>query len=388
VNVRDATAAQLLEYPEDELQPIVRSVLQDDSAEVAGDTECGSVAGLSTGPGTLALERLSGRAETIDGLCKWSVVVKAMQVEGLVTSGNSAWMSPEAEIAAYQSVLCEPRNSGMRPARCYKVDPRPDGQTWLWIEDLSGLQGSPWMLENYLVAAKDLGIFSGKEASRGQNHAAGLKTHPGESRFTWHSMRHMADQESVENFDEFLRGNLPTSTYRTSKKFGDAIEAAESKFGKGESILVHGDCHARNMFVVSNPTDHDQTVAIDWAGVGLGSVGVDVGTAYGSGLTWGQEEFSMLADSEPEFFEYFSDGFSSAAGRKISQNERLDYLYYVCGYAKYFGIIAAVMVAGGRRQEFMLARSGEPTTEKAYESMIHRGERLEHLADELIEMAR
>ena len=52
MTTRDEIAEQLLEYPIEQLQQIVRSVLEDGSAVVEGQPVCDSIAGPSVGPGT------------------------------------------------------------------------------------------------------------------------------------------------------------------------------------------------------------------------------------------------------------------------------------------------------------------------------------------------
>ena len=160
----DEIITRLLSYTATELNPIARAVLEDDTASVIGRQSCESVAGLSMGPGTLGIARLEGNARTGSGVKPWSVVVKALEFSDESRS-TVLHVSPDKEVSAYENDLISGGGTGMRAARCYRIDRHPDHQTWLWIEDLSKWIGPPWNLTDYVRASRDIGQFSGHWAT-------------------------------------------------------------------------------------------------------------------------------------------------------------------------------------------------------------------------------
>lgn len=157
--------AEVLALNPAELTPVVRIVLDDESAEALPGWNALPIGGSPFGSGAVGLPRCSGRSESASGTRRWSAVLKALRLnsaEGLDLIG-----APEREVHVHRSGLLDRRPGGLRPARAYAIDDRADGSVWMWIEDPSGYDGPSWSAGHYLRAAEDIGRFNGTWTGRG-----------------------------------------------------------------------------------------------------------------------------------------------------------------------------------------------------------------------------
>ena len=368
-----------------ELDPIVQAVLNDDSATATGSLSCESVGGLSAGVGTLAILKVGGGASTSSGSKKWSAVIKAIDTVSQSELGDDQIF----EITAYDSGLFEDANAGMRAARCYRIDRLPGGDVWLWIEDLSGWTGPPWNSSDYHQAAHDVGIHSGHWASREIPSALKMGKDRTISRFTWESIgKGFLRIDTASETVSLLKKVLPESSYLAVQKLAKAVELARSAVDAGPRTLVHGDCHPRNMFLSPNGTARKETVAFDWATIGTDHIGADIGTLIGSGMSWHEDEFRMILDSERQFYQAFLDGLNIGGWQGNSDLARISYLYVVCGYGMPISTAAVNLSEHLRFHDHFLERSGEQTPEAAFSAYGSRFERMLPLAEELTALVR
>ena len=383
----DEFVALLNSYQPADLHQIAEAVLNDRSAHVVGQQRCEPIAGLSMGLGTLALVRLQGNADTGSGLKPWSVVIKVIEIVDDVESIDRM-VSPEREISAYRAGDFDGGESGMRAAHCYRIDQPSRSQVWLWIEDLSDWTGPSWNLKEYTRASEDVGLFTAYWAANSPPSKLDLPRHIGINRFTWANIARLADLDTDSELNRRIQSILPRSSYIASQKLSDAVAQASPVVGTGRNQLVHGDCHPRNIFLSPPEETNQETVAIDWAGIGLGPIGNDIGTLVGSGMSWGENEFQMLFRSERELFEAFFSGLGKGGWQGSRDFVRLSYLSNVCGYGMYFGAIAVILSEERSRRDFFLERSGECTAEDAFQKYVTRLELLETLADEVLTLSR
>jgi hypothetical protein len=368
-----------------DLDPIVQAVLNDSSATATGDLNCEPVAGLSAGVGTLAILKVGGEASTSSGSKKWSVVIKAINTVSQSELGDEQIF----EITAYDSGLLDDANAGMRAARCYRIDRLPGGEVWLWIEDLSGWLGPPWNSSDYERAAHDVGIRSGHWASREIPSALKMGIDRTISRFTWESIgKALLRIDTASETVSLLKRVLPESSYLAVQKLATAVELARSAVEAGPRTLVHGDCHPRNMFLSPSDAARQETVAFDWATIGTDHIGADMGTMIGSGMSWHEDEFRMLLDSEHQFYQAFLDGLILGGWNGDSDLARISYLYVVCGYGMPTAMGAVNLSEQLRFHDHFVERSGEPTPEAAFNAYASRFERMLPLAEELIALVR
>ena len=88
----------------------------------------------------------------------WSCVIKV--VDPRQPPRANTWVDAVTEILVYRSKLFSADGQSFRPARCYLISETSDGNTLLWLEDLTGLQKPPFTLEELDAMAAHLGSWN------------------------------------------------------------------------------------------------------------------------------------------------------------------------------------------------------------------------------------
>jgi hypothetical protein len=375
---------RVLSLGSDDLDPIVQAILNDDSATVTGALNCSSTGGPSVGNGTLAILKVSGKANTTAEPVEWSVVIKVVDIGVELESSHN---NPRVEVEAYESGLLTNSRMGMRASRCYRVERLADNLVWLWIEDLSEWVGPPWDSASYLFASEQIGRFSGGWSIANLPSTEYFSEDPVSRRFVWSkTAKGFLGTSDLTAADLMLRNALPESSYRVALKLRQAVESAKSAVEVGPRTLVHGDCHPRNLFISPDGAGQRELVAFDWASIGTDHVASDIGTLIGGGLSWHEDEFHMIVTSEQQYFQAFLDGLAFAGWKGERDAARLGYLHAVCGYGMLLSMGAVILRDKLWRHDFVLARTGEQTAEAGFDSFARRIPLLEPLVDELVEL--
>ena len=107
------------------------------------------------------LARLVGTAEleTGEGV-RWSAVVKVITPPPNAEASSVPDNGYRAALA-YRSGLLTELPGRFRAPRVYSIDDAEDGRIWLWLEDLVDVYDRRWPLQQFSVAAHDLGVFNG-----------------------------------------------------------------------------------------------------------------------------------------------------------------------------------------------------------------------------------
>lgn len=187
---------------------------------------------------------------------------------------ESDWMYWRREACAYESGLFAELADGLRAPDCYHVATRADGSVALWLEDLRGHCGSGWLVAEYGPAARHFGRWQGRFIADRK-----LRPEPWLSRDWLHTYLTRRDVDDV-----ILADDRPWQRAVLAEWFdpGDvarmrAMRADRQLFldvlGASPPVVCHLDLHPRNLF--TDPSG--ATAVIDWAYVGLGCVGEDVG---------------------------------------------------------------------------------------------------------------
>jgi hypothetical protein len=274
--------------------------------------------GRSVGSNTIGIYRVVGQAQTSAGTQAWSAVAKVLKV--------TAESSPDdlRELEVYRSgVFAE--LPGLRAARCYAIQER-DGMQLLWLENLSAAPQAPWIPKYYVDAAHHLGQFN----AHWPEHAL--------PEWPWLNQRRFAQQFRNDGYAKAFeqlaarqaeplinRFALADTTHRLINRWNesDALFAQVEATTKG---ICHLDCHPKNLFPMASSTPQAFTIAIDWASVGVGCYGIDIGHLLGSPLTWLEislDQASRLV--EPIYGAYLS-GLKQAGWTGNEKQVRLAYL--------------------------------------------------------------
>jgi hypothetical protein len=173
------------------------------------------------------IDRVSGKAYCAGSERTWSVVRKSGAADREVQAYAASWL----------------KATGFRPATCYLADGNR-----IWLEDLADRYEHRWPLEGFDAAASALGRFNG----------AHLLAPPADK--FWLSRDWMDKHQ-----------DLPALARRPAEfRVQSALRQVLAALPQ---TICHHDAAQANLFLVGS-----EVVAIDWEGVGWGSLGADLAT--------------------------------------------------------------------------------------------------------------
>ncbi|HEX5501666.1 MAG TPA: hypothetical protein VFW96_03535 [Thermomicrobiales bacterium] len=264
------------------LTPLIRRALRHDDAELVtwdhrriphllGDTALSRV------------YRLTGAARVGGETRSWSLILKAL------TRPPEAVAAPgwDREIAAFRSGLLDDLPGGLAAPRCFAIEERPEA-VWLWQEDVAGEGDARWSPARFALAARHLGRFSGRSLT------GPLPDAPWLSRGL---LRGQADRNAdfwdgrIPVRDPALLDQLfPDGLLDRARRVWDERYRLLDALDRLPQTLTHGDADRRNLFARRGRDGEEETVAIDWAWMGVAALGDDlVDLAAGSAL-WFQAD--------------------------------------------------------------------------------------------------
>lgn len=371
--------------PIDEITPIVRRAVGDDSAIVASGRTVESMSVDSVGQGTLGFLRVSGRIRNYAENTGWHFVVKVL--EPSVTSFQDIiddFSSPAREIGAFESGFLGSLDGGFRAAPCHGIT-RLGSVTLLWLADLSDSLPHPWGQEEFLVAARQVGIFNGSWPEHRAPDGDWLDTE-------YVTNRPMSGLRSGWNAPLKDAGASPVVAELAAVSGVTGIENMYYEMAEiTESVtaiprtVCHNDFHSRNAFFRYEATG-PVTYAIDWASVGLGPVGIDGGTLAGGGLGRREEEALLAGEIEKKLFDEYVRGLDDAGFQCNADQTRLGYLCNIAPYLMNY-ILAAVKKNEGPMWDRMASRFGV-NDEEMLEHLASRLRTFKPLFDEAVALAR
>jgi phosphotransferase family enzyme len=275
----------------------------------------------------------------------WSVVLKLLHHSEV---GSPAWQSGDdehhwfywrREALAYESGLLDSFAGPLRAPRCLGVFYREDDTIALWLEDLLAMvPGGEWSIERYRLAAEHLGIAQATAVSAKQTHES-----------PWLSRRWLRDyvERRAPMMDELaspawshplLRDSLDPAIGQEVMLLWQSREQLLSWVERAPQTICHLDVHPKNLFA-----HNGETVLIDWAFVGIGALGEDVGNLI----------FDAVWDFHvpPSAFEAVEEALTSGYLRGLREAGRTTDIdaarlaILASGAAKYLWILPAILAA-------------------------------------------
>jgi hypothetical protein len=292
----------------------VRRALNDPRVQVESWTATPLGGGFAMPAGGIL--RLAGTCS--DGLSvrPWTLVLKEIVPPGgdsIVPDDPSEFSNWRREPLAYASGLLDDLPGGLVAPRCYGVEERPDGRYWLWLEDVGAIDVLDWTLETYALAARHLGAFNGacllqfSGARPSSGPLSPLGEGQGEGVPVLHNSEIAVNAKKVPDFPwlnrDYLAKYLAQSPH---ERAGVALlrDPATWQFARAREAfppatverllrlwacypdliaasrrlprtLAHLDAHRRNLLPRLRSDGARQIVAIDWAAIGLASIGAD-----------------------------------------------------------------------------------------------------------------
>jgi len=289
------------------LAPLVRRQLDDPSADVMDWSRALLHGGLTQEVGlSSGLYRFTGHAASADRLVPWSLILKVVP-RSRDNNEPSKWDYWKREILAYESGLLDNLANDLRAPRCFDISELPGEEIGIWLEDVRETGPDPWPIARYGLAARHLAQFNGAYLT-----GRALPTRP------WFSKGRIREwlalgEAGIQNLSQLARSPIGStwltsrSVERTQRLWRDRQPLLDALDGLPR-CLCHHDAFRRNLIAGRTADGGDQTVAIDWAGVGIGVVGEELATLVSISLQFMNVEASEARSLDAVAFEAYLQG--------------------------------------------------------------------------------
>ena len=316
------------------LTSVVRRALNSEQIEIIDWNHSRVQGGAGDVAGTISgVYRFAGRAHDQGQEKDWSLILK---VVGTTAIGDDAsepryW---KREVMAYQSGQLADLPGDLAAPRFFGSIEFSEKVAGLWLEDLIDIVGRKWPLEHYGVVARHLGQFNGAYLAELE-----LPLWPWLSR-SWLRALVNGNAAGAVQFSQSLDeprirrwyfaddAKRALQLWEEREIFHDALDGLPQ-------TLLHRDAFRRNLFARHGEDGHEQTVAVDWAFVGLGAVGEDIVSLVQASLVFSEVSMADARKLDQIVFDGYLEGLADAGWRG---DPRLARLGYAASSALCFGI--------------------------------------------------
>lgn len=243
-------------------------------------------------PVSLGLYRVTGAAREGDITVPFSLVLKLAQSPANVGEAGlgegpdpSHWNYWQREYHVYRSGLFDELPPGLAAPRCYGAELMPGDVYRLWLEEIEGRPGQTWPLERYGLAARHLGRFNGRLVLDAGDRPA-LPGQPWLSRSLLRQwcdnladwVPHLVDPDPPPGWwaHPLVLRVFPPPEENPFKRLLEARQQVVAALDTLPQTLCHLDAYPTNLIARQGPGGEDETVALDWALAGFGTLGEDL----------------------------------------------------------------------------------------------------------------
>jgi hypothetical protein len=337
----------VLAIDESVLTPIVRQALQRACVEVM-DWQVSQLGGGAGNPVSMGLYRFAGSGQDRAERVAWSVILKTIQSPANVGWENMGegtdpthWNYWRRELLVYRSDLLTALPAGLAAPCCYDTIELPGDVAWLWLEDIVDSYDDAWSLDRYALAARHLGRLNGSYLSG--------RPLPD---FPWLSAQRTRQWLNMDPLWQTLPWDHPRLLRRYPRPEANAFRRL---LFENERFLVmldalpktlcHGDTYPTNFKARRLDGVQEQTVALDWALVGVETIGDDLGQlVYGAQMSLPE---TRPADVDNALFESYLAGLQDSGCRP---DPRLVRFGYVTSAAVRVGLFQLVLLSEELKQ--------------------------------------
>lgn len=260
------------------LTPLVRQALGSATAEVIDWT----ISPLHSSPGPRpqrSVYRVAGTARDGGGARSWALALKVLRGPQPGSPGHDPghWAYWPREPLAYQSGLLDQLDGGLRAPRCFGVVTGPEDTIALWLEDLTPYGGEVWPVARYGLAARHVGLFHGATLARPPLPILSWLTPAGLRSRTEEFVARLPEVHDPATWAQpLVRRAFPDPVRDPLLRVGAEREMFLAALARLPQTLCHRDLWRGNLFAGRDAAGQAQTIAIDWALVGLGALGEDI----------------------------------------------------------------------------------------------------------------
>ena len=287
------------------------------------------------------LFRVHGTARSGGATVPWSLVLKVTKSPAEATTGGGAVLPAgfgedpsheqywKREAEAYRTGLLSDLPGRLVAPRCFDVVEHADRGIWLWLEAIDDEYGGTWPLARYGLAARHLGQFNGAYLTGRPLPAAPWLARDWLRQWTG---RH-ADPTRWQLLERdavwahpLVRRAFPTPITARVQRLRQLIGPLLDATDRLPQTLCHQDAYSRNLLSRRTPEGQAQTVAVDWANVGPGTIGGDAGHLAAATSVFLDVPSTDFAHLHQLVFEGYLDGLTDAGWRGDRHLVRLGYL--------------------------------------------------------------
>ncbi|CAG7647677.1 aminoglycoside phosphotransferase family protein [Paenibacillus allorhizosphaerae] len=187
------------------------------------------------------------------------------------------------EMRLYQSDVYDYLPRAVKVPRCYRIEEK-DGTIWMWMEKMTGRNGTQLSLDDYALIARHLAHFQGAFVT-----GKPLPSQPWLSTQYWlvHTSADWATRAIPwlePNGERQKDPLLSEETVRDAQWLWVERDRLLDVFHTLPRTLCHRDFSAGNVFTSKDARGMEQTAVIDWDCAGIGRVGEDIADLVGEAL--------------------------------------------------------------------------------------------------------
>lgn len=302
-------------------------------------------------PTSCGLYRFNGMARDADETLPWSLVLKVTSADddpipGLALTGESRTLvreafRPDRELHAYRSGLLDELPEPLAAPRCFGALERPNGEVWLWLEDVVDTVGGEWPLARYARAAEHLGRFSGvflpHRPAHGWLSRGWLRTWVER---LYPALNAPVIEDEATWREPAVRRAFPVPVADQLRRLWRERGAILAALEQLPRTLAHLDAFRSNLIARRRPDGSDETVAVDWAFVGVAALGEEVGQLVAGSVWSGAVAADRARELDRAAFDGYLRGLAEAGWRG---DERLVRFGHAASAALRWGLVSPAL---------------------------------------------
>jgi hypothetical protein len=243
----------------------------------------------------------------------------------------------------------------------------PDGDNWLWLEDITDGAAERWPRERFTTVARHLGSFSAAYLT-----GRPLPTYPWLSR-GWFRGKVASAAAAVAELPRLvdhplLRPAFPGDTAARVLQLWDERDVYFTALDRLPQTFCHLDAFPRNLFVRNTDDGKIQVVAIDWEFAGVSALGAELAPLVGGSLLFDEADLAGADDLEAAVFASYLEGLRDVGWRGDPQLVRLG---YTLALALHYVFLGLAPLEEGTRNE-ALRQFGEQLFGCSYREILER----------------
>jgi hypothetical protein len=284
---------------------------------------------LGGGMGASAIYRFLGSFQDGEQVVRWSLILKIIPDVFQELDGDAPKRSAlPREVAFYRSDLVHQLPAGVRAARCFAISAQfgdeAQREFWLWLEALESQPAGQWTLDDHYQLAYSLGLLNGAFLANRPLPVAPWLAYDGVRNYLAHAAP-LVNQWVANQEHPLVQRAFPATTIASFVALWQARERHLQTLAMLPQTLCHGDAQVSNLFLSNRTGGPLETVAIDWADVGVGPLGLDLAQLISFSLGTNKVEMDQASTLDQAGFEGYLAGLQAIDWRGDPRVVRLGY---------------------------------------------------------------